>query len=237
MKLRQLLSLATALVVTFTLSAQTTIVEFDGSNNEFVPGDWTITNDPGFSTSSSIVIQSGESGTLSISNTTAYTNISVEIHFSQAGTTPITFNSSVTDGSSTETNGSLIYTDANTPKVATYSFNNSTALGLNSFTVSDLSMNGTIVYFKMTGTPQQASSIAEDVKKKFTMSNLAQGYRINTSFNGSVDFYSMTGQVVKTINFNAGTSTIQPNLVGGVYIAAIKNTDGKIEKSIKIIAQ
>lgn len=75
-------TLALSLFAVTTLNAQTTIVELDGANGEFVVNDWTLTGPNAFaSDANGIVIDDGESGALAINNTNLYSNISVEIEF------------------------------------------------------------------------------------------------------------------------------------------------------------
>ena len=232
--------LCTVAAVSMSLAsvAQTTIVEQDGSQNEFDPNDWTITNDMGFSTSSGISIGSGETGTLAISNVTPYTQISIEVWLSQGGTTAYTFDASISDGSTTLDNSSTIYTNTNTPKVATYNYNNASPLAISSFVFENLhaSQSVTISYLRIYGTPAGGASVEEN-QKLSNISTAKNAIVVETTFNGKIEVYSITGQQVAQHSVQSGINYYNESHEQGIYFVKLTDADGKVLKTEKIYLQ
>lgn len=220
------------------VTAQTTIVEMDGSNNEFDPNDWLITADLGFSNQTEIVIQSGESGTLSLSNTSYYSDIQVEVRFSQGGAIPITFESVMTDGTTPVNGPGTITTDANTPKVGTYSFGNASGYAISSLTISNLSMNGTIVYLKISGTLESggSSEIPEEVANGVFVYSGEQMVTVESNIDGKMELYTLSGKRILSENIQKGRNDINVN-ENGMYLVTITNRNNNVIKRSKVVVK
>lgn len=237
MRLKNYFFTALTTCIVGTSIAQTTIVERDGSQGEFDPNDWTITNDPQFSTSAYISIPSGETGTLAISNVTSYTQISLEIWLDQGGTVAYTFNTSISDGTNTLSNtGGPVYTSTGSPKEATYNFNNSSPLAVSSFVFENLHASNTvkISYLRLYGTPAGGSSSVQENETVAKVSTVQNMIAVEASFNGQVEVFNIAGQQLKKLQVQPGVNYYNESMEAGIYFVKLADSEGKVVKTEKI---
>ncbi|WP_417265658.1 hypothetical protein [Brumimicrobium sp.] len=224
-----------ALSTLFSLGAvtgQTTILEQDGANNEFVVEDWT-TNDP-FSIvgTDKVNIQTNDEGILSISNTSAYTNIKVELHFSQPNS--ISFNMDISGPNGNEAMNSIISDATGTPNKAVVSFNNETGLVLDEMKISNPSMTMGIIYLKITGELDGTNAIATEDFDLFMVKVNPESLLIHTETEGQLSIYNDAGQLTSSHQISKGENTIA-NASKGISFLVFTNANKEVLSRKKIM--
>lgn len=222
-----------ALSTLFSLGAvtgQTTILEQDGANNEFVVADWTLTNS--FANPDKVNITSGNDGTLSISNTSAYTNIKVELHFSQPNS--ISFNIDISGPNGNEAMNSIISDATGTPNKAVVSFNNATGLVLDEMKISNPSMTMGIIYLKITGELDGTNAIAKEDFDLFMVKVNPESLLIHTETEGQLSIYNDAGQLTSSHQIFKGENTIA-NASKGISFLVFTNTNKEVLSRKKIM--
>jgi len=208
------------------LNAQTIILEQEGAQNEFVPTDWTISGG-GFANPDQVNITNGGSGNLALSNTNAYTDISVEIHFSQTGT--ISFDLALLEGGSVaQSETGNISDNTGAVNTAIVSFNNSTAINLNEIDISNVNMTVGITYLKITGTLDGTSSLITESQNHFQISALNKTIFIDSELEGSVEVYNLNGQKQFSSEISKGQTKLNQHQLEGIHIVVLRNTAGEI---------
>lgn len=220
-----------------TVKSQTTIFEQDGANNEFVFNEW----DMGdcsycFANTDKITIASGESGTLSINNTSKYKDIKVELHFDHAlNNSTFTFDLDVEEPGSTLSE-TIVYADATTGNQYCYAkvdYNNSPAIKINKMMFSNPSESIKITYIKITGVMVTASLDSEELNI-FDVSTSPEHLVIDSEMDGTLNVYNALGQVDGTYNISKGENTIS-NSTQGLMFLVFSSTDEKMVTRKKIM--
>jgi hypothetical protein len=171
--------------ITNPLNAQSIILEQDGAQNEFVPGDWTISGG-GFADTDQVNITNGGSGNALISNFDAYTDISVEIHFSQTAT--ISFDLALLEGGSVaQAENGNISDVTGAVNTAIVNFNNTTPIYLDEIDISNVNMTVGITYLKITGTLDGTSSLVTENQNHFQIGASNKTIFIDSELDGSVE--------------------------------------------------
>lgn len=229
--------LAFTTLLSSSLVAQTTIIELDGGNSEFVPNDWDITNDPGFSSPEQIVIQNGEEGTLNISNTDLYSNINVEIHFSTGN---ISFYSDMSDGTEVINAQGLQSTIVN-QNVSTFSFNNNDGFNITSINFSGFTQNVNITYLHITGTYEESgdptantSEYANQDIESILVKGGNQKIEVDANIDGSVEVFTLTGQKVLSGEIRKGKNDFVVS-EKGILLVTVRNRNNTIINRSKLM--
>jgi len=229
------LSLAAALLaVFFSFSyAQTTILEQDGASNEFVIAEWVI-DGPCFANTNQVNVCNAKSGTLSITNSTSYTNIKVELHFSQ--TNAISFNLDLMDASTgVLTKTGVISDNTGTPNKAVISYNNATAFLLKKMKFYSPSMNSGITYLKITGTASGSTvSIEENVADNIGVVVQPSHLLINVPADYQLKLYSGSGQILGNYSLKSGENTIE-NAYSGLLFLVVSDQNNTIIARKKVM--
>lgn len=207
--------------------AQTTILEQDGANDEFVVAEWT-TSDP-FSLvgTDKVNIQTNDQGILSISNSLAYKNIKVELHFSQTNT--ISFDLKIEGASANQT--SSVTSDATgSPNKAVVSFNNTTAIALNKMTISNTSMTMGLIYLKITGVLDGTSSVMNENLNTFDVTVNQESLILNSEAEGTLNIYNNVGQLQSTHTISQGENTVMNSSKGLSFLVFTNSDNGMVSR-------
>jgi hypothetical protein len=215
------------------LHAQTIILEQDGAQNEFVPGDWTISGG-GFANPDQVNITNGGSGNLAISNSNTYTDISVEIHFSQAVT--ISFDLALLEGGSVAQAENGNVSDATgAVNTAIVNFNNSTPINLNEIDFSNPNMTIGITYLKITGTLDGTSSLVTENQNHFQIGASNKTIFIKSELDGNIEIYDINGRKEFSSDITKGKTELNQNNLEGLHFVVLKNKAGEILRRQKVI--
>ncbi len=219
--------------ITSLSSAQTIILEQDGSQNEFVPADWNVQGG-GFPNTDQVNITSGGSGGLSITNTDGYTNIVVELHFSQPNT--INYDLRLFEGGS-EADSELGNISDNTggDNVSIVSFNNASPIVLDAIDFSNANLTVGITYLKITGTLDGTSSAAQDQLNDFTISVQNDQLLIDSREAGKVKIFNINGQKVNSTELNEGETKISHDGFEGIHFVVLYNGAGEVIARKKVL--
>lgn len=214
-------------------SSQTIILEQDGDQNEFVPADWTVQGG-GFPNADQINITSGGSGQLALSNTDGYTNITVEVHFSQ----PNTINYDLrlfAGGSEADAELGNISDNTGADNISIVNFNNASPIVLDAIDFSNANLTVGITYLKITGTLDGTSSLDADDLGKFTISVDNGVLIVDSDVEGMVKIFNLNGQEVKSADLYEGENSIVPDRSEGIHVVLIYNRSGKILARKKVL--
>lgn len=214
-------------------TAQTIILEQEGSQNEFVIADWTISGG-GFATTSQVNITNGGSGNLALSNTNAYTDISVEIHFSQTAT--ISFDLALLEGGSVaQSETGNISDNTGAVNTAVVNFNNSTAINLNEIDISNTNMTVGIIYLKITGTLDGTSSLITENQNHFTIAASNKTILIDSEQEGNIEIYNLNGQKEFSSVISKGKTELNQSNLEGIHIVVLRNKAGEVLRRKKVV--
>jgi hypothetical protein len=208
------------------VKAQTTILERDGANNEFVVADWTLTSS--FANPNQVNITSGNDGTLAIANTSAYTDIQVEIHFSQSQT--ISFDLELKAPAINLTQIGVISDNSGAVNKAIVSFSNSLGLPLNEMIISNPNMTVGIIYLKITGVLDGSSSVMNEDIDSFDVTVNQESLILNSETEGTLNIFNNVGQLQSTHTISKGQNTVMNSTKGLSFLVLTNSRNGLISR-------
>lgn len=229
------LTLTTGLILSvFTFAyGQTTILEQDGDQNELVPSEWTVQGG-GFANTDQVNITSGGSGRLDFSNSDSYTDITVEVHFSQQNT--INYDLRIFSGT-TEEGVELANISDNTgaDNVSIVNFNNTTPIVIDAIDLSNANLTIGVTYIRITGTTSGTASLNSEQVNLFEMNFKDDNIlAIDSEVKGEVDVYNISGQLVNTSEIEKGRTEINYNNLSGIHFIVFHDAFGNILERRKI---
>jgi hypothetical protein len=219
--------------LTFSSSAQTIILEQEGSQNEFVPSDWVVSGG-GFANPDQVNITNGGAGNLDISNFDAYTDISVEIHFSQTGT--ISFDLALLEpGGLAQSETGNISDATGAVNTAIVNFNNATPIYLDKIDFTNANMTVGITYLKITGTLDPSSSLATENQNQFQIGAVNKTIFIQSEQKGNIEIYNLNGQKEFSSVISKGKTELNQSNLEGIHIVVLRNKAGEILIRQKVV--
>ncbi|MEX1191368.1 MAG: T9SS type A sorting domain-containing protein [Brumimicrobium sp.] len=232
--LSTLIFLASIFGVCQTINAQEIILEQDGSQDEFVPGNWSVQGG-GFANTDQVNVTNGGSGSLVVSNANAYTDISVEMNFSQTGT--ISFDLRLFEGGSeAAVETGVISDNTGTVNTVIVNFENTTPITLDALDFSNPNMTVGITYLKITGTEDATSSITEEEENNLIkVASNGKTIFVNTDIEGDFELFNLNGKKEFSSKLKSGENQITQNNLEGIYFVRLKNNVGEIVKQTKVV--
>jgi hypothetical protein len=229
------LTLTTGLILSvFTFAfGQTTILEQDGDQNEFIPSDWTVQGG-GFANTDQVNIMSGGSGRLDFSNSDSYTDITVEIHFSQQNT--INYDLRIFSGT-TEEAAELGNISDNTgaDNVSIVNFNNTSPIAIDAIDLSNANLTVGVTYVRITGTLDGTSNVNTEQISSFQLSfEDNKTIIVDSEVKGEVEVYNINGQFVNTNKIEKGATEINYNNLRGIHLMIFRDAFGNILERRKL---
>lgn len=215
------------------LNAQSIILEQDGAQNEFIPTDWSIQGG-GFANPDQVNITNGGSGTLILSNSNAYTDISVEVHFSQTGTVSYDLRL-FAGGNEAASELGNISDNTGTVNTSIVSFNNTSPIYLNAIDFSNFNMTVGIIYIKITGTLDPTSSLLTENQNYFQIGASNKTIFIDSELDGSVEIYNLNGQKAFSSEITKGKTTLYQNNLEGLHFVVLRNKSGEVLRRQKVV--
>lgn len=229
-------------VVLFSLvvRAQTVILEQDGASNQFVPSNWDFNGAVFSSASSSVVtIQAGDTGTLTLNNTTPYKNIKVTLILNNTGNRQ--FQMLLKDngsGSKSQFSTCMFVVDSNDPDYGKnkglVDFMNNTAFGVNKISIIPSGSNSMdITYVKVTGVAS-TTDVNEQNPIPFNVYSSGNDLKVSSEIDGQMIVYNAMGQVVDRYDLVAGENTFA-NCEKGLVFLSFLNKQGQMINKMKWI--
>lgn len=213
------------------------ILEQNGANDDFDHTEWTI-GGVGFANSDKVNIQKNHPGTYAFSNQNGnkFAQLKVTMKFFQSTAHALDIEFVGTDGSVLSISG--ISDATGSENILELSFNNANFIELKELIIATTSQNFVgVTYLKVEGIPHADNGTVGLENEALLSWNVAvhsENITMDSPVDGTLEIYSISGQLISTHNVSEGENIIFHN-AKGISLFILKNANKEALGSKKVV--